>query len=92
MKISSLFDNPTVRAMIDHEETTAAERIGRLTQRERQILLMITDGLLNKQTAAGLGISQRTVENHRQRLIEKTGVRNFAELVRLTILAGVTRH
>ncbi len=88
MKLSRLFDDPAARSAVSAAEDDAAERMSRLTARERQVLLMITDGLLNKQTAHELGVSQRTIENHRLRMMEKTGVRTFAQLVRLTIIAG----
>lgn len=88
MKLSRLFDDPTVKAAVAAAEDDAIERMGRLTPRERQVLLMMTDGYLNKQTAHELGVSPRTIENHRHRLMEKIGVRTFAQLVRLTIIAG----
>jgi two-component system response regulator FixJ len=89
MRISSLFDDPTVKRFVASAEDDAVERINRLTEREKQILALITDGKLNKVTAHILGISQRTVENHRLRLMEKVGVKSPAQLVRLTILAGI---
>ncbi len=88
MRLSLLFDDPAARATVAAAEEDATERLGRLTPREREVLLMITDGYLNKQTAHELGVSHRTIENHRLRLMEKTGVRTFAQLVRLTIIAG----
>ncbi len=88
MKLANLFHDPEVRAIVAREEKQAAERIACLTPRQRQILAVITDGQMNKQAAHDLGISHRTVENHRLALMEKTGARNFAELVRLSILAG----
>jgi two-component system response regulator FixJ len=88
MRLSNLFDDPTAKLAVANAEDDAIERYGRLTARERQVLLLITDGRLNKETAHELGISPQTVENHRQRLIEKVGVRTMAQLVRLTILAG----
>jgi two-component system CheB/CheR fusion protein len=74
--------------MVEHEEKIAAERIGRLTRRQKQILAMVTDGQLNKQAAHDLGVSQRTVENHRQALMKKTDTKTLPELVRLFLLAG----
>jgi|DEB0MinimDraft_3_1074331.scaffolds.fasta_scaffold25212_1 two-component system response regulator FixJ len=88
MRVSHLFDHPGAKAIIAEAEADAAERFGRLTAREREVLALITDGRLNKETAHELGISPRTVENHRLRLMEKVGVKTFAQLVRLTILAG----
>lgn len=59
-------------------------RLADLTARERDVLDLIVQGLSNKQMAAALGISPRTVEIHRARVMEKTGADSVAELVRLT--------
>jgi two-component system response regulator FixJ len=56
-----------------------------LTYRERQILQFIIDGRTNKEMAVDLGLSPRTVEQHRRHIMEKIGARNTAELVRLAI-------
>lgn len=58
-------------------------RLEALTRRERQILDLIVAGRSNKQTAAELGISPRTVEVHRRNIMRKSGASSFAELVRL---------
>jgi len=58
-------------------------RLEALTKRERQILDLIVAGRSNKQTAAELGISPRTVEVHRRNIMRKSGASSFAELVRL---------
>jgi FixJ family two-component response regulator len=58
---------------------------GTLTVRERQILQFVVDGRTNKEIAADLGLSYRTVEVHRRHIMEKIGARNTAELVRLAI-------
>lgn len=54
-----------------------------LTQREQEVLSLIAQGYLNKQAAAALGISEKTVKVHRARVMEKMQVSSFAELVRL---------
>jgi len=56
-----------------------------LTYRERQVLHHIVDGRTNKEIAADLGLSYRTVEVHRRHIMEKVGARNTAELVRLAV-------
>jgi DNA-binding NarL/FixJ family response regulator len=61
----------------------------RLTLREAQILPMIGEGLANKQIAAELDISIKTVEKHRQHLMEKLGVHDIAGVTRYAISAGV---
>lgn len=88
MRVSHLFDNSDLRKAVALAELEAVDRYNKLTNRQKQILEMITDGLLNKQTAHALGISQRTVENHRKQLMERVGVTTISQLVRLKILAG----
>lgn len=58
---------------------------GTLTFRERQILQYVVEGRTNKEIAADLGLSYRTVEVHRRHIMEKIGARNTAQLVRLAI-------
>lgn len=53
---------------------------GQLTPREREVMALATQGMANKVIAAQLGISPRTVENHRARVMEKLEVGNIAEL------------
>ncbi len=65
----------------------AAAKLERLTTRERQVLDLAARGLHAKEIAAALGISPRTVEVHKTRIMEKLGVRNVAELVRFSIAA-----
>jgi RNA polymerase sigma factor (sigma-70 family) len=64
-----------------------AEKLDRLTAREREVLEHAAQGLHAKEIAAALGISSRTVEVHKTRIMEKLGVRNVAELVRFAIAA-----
>ena len=64
-----------------------AEKLGRLTAREREVLEQAAQGLHAKEIAAALGISPRTVEVHKTRIMEKLDVRNVAELVRFAIAA-----
>jgi two-component system CheB/CheR fusion protein len=67
---------------------TAANRIARLTARERQIMELVLTGRPSKNIAADLGISQRTVENHRAAIMEKTGTKSLPALARLALAAG----
>jgi DNA-binding CsgD family transcriptional regulator len=64
-----------------------ANRVGSLSQREREVLTGVADGLPGKQIALNLGISIRTVEVHRARTLRRLGVRTMAEAVRLWTLA-----
>lgn len=56
-----------------------------LTPREREVLQLITDGQSNKEAGRELGISPRTVEVHRARVMEKLGARNTADLMRIVL-------
>ncbi|HND61347.1 MAG TPA: response regulator transcription factor [Opitutaceae bacterium] len=57
----------------------------RLTRRERDVLALLADGLTNKQMAARLEVSARTVETYRERLKQKLGLRTVAELTRFAL-------
>lgn len=58
-----------------------------LTPRERDVLKAITGGASNKEAGRALGISPRTIEVHRARIMEKLGARNAADLVRIVLTA-----
>ena len=72
------------------ELSSAQEKISNLTPRERDVLQHLVEGSPNKIIAHQLGISPRTVENHRARLMNKMGVESLAELVRMALAAGLT--
>jgi FixJ family two-component response regulator len=61
-----------------------------LTPRERDVLREITAGASNKEAGRILGISPRTIEVHRARIMEKLGARNAADLVRIVLTSGST--
>ncbi len=65
----------------------AAERIGSLTPREKEVLECLVIGKLNKITAHELGMSIRTVETHRARIMQKMQARSLSELVRMVMSA-----
>jgi len=71
------------------ERENIQQRLATLTPREREILTYVIAGLLNKQIAYVLDISEKTVKVHRGRVMEKTGVESLAELVRLAEKAGI---
>lgn len=88
MRLSDLFDDLQTKALVMQAEADAKERLGRLTQAQRVIVPLMTDGLLSKQIAHSIGISKRTVENHRAEIMRRTECRTIPELIRLLILAG----
>jgi PAS domain S-box-containing protein len=60
-----------------------------LTERERQVLVLIAQGNSTKETASQLGISYKTADSHRSRILEKLGVHETASMVRYAIRAGL---
>ena len=78
---------------IRSEETRRADaqKLGRLTAREREVLDQVAQGLHAKEIAAALRISPRTVEVHKTRIMGKLGVRNVAELVRFAVVGSSNR-
>ncbi len=84
------------RALLQDERTReqrqrqadARARLARLTPRERQVCHLVAQGLLNKQVAAHLGLSEPTVKAHRQQVMYKLQVDSVAALVRLVDLAA----
>jgi two-component system response regulator FixJ len=71
----------------DGELAEAARRIATLSRRERQVLDRLMAGHPNKVIAHDLGISTRTVEVHRARMLERLSTRHSAEAIRLAVLA-----
>lgn len=63
-----------------------AARLAELTPREHEVMDMVTDGCSNKDIATALGVSAKTVEAHRARVMDKMGAESLAELVRMALL------
>jgi two-component system response regulator FixJ len=78
------------RSRKDTEAGEAARaRLALLTEREREVLEGLVAGLPNKTVAYELGISPRTVEMHRARIMDKMQARSLSHLVRLTLAVGI---
>ncbi len=73
----------TVREVRDHFEA--------LTPREQEVIGFVTAGLMNKQIAAELGVSEITVKVHRGNVMKKMGARSLADLVRMADTLGIRR-
>ncbi|HUI80075.1 MAG TPA: LuxR C-terminal-related transcriptional regulator [Bryobacteraceae bacterium] len=75
-------------AMVTPDEE-AVRIVFSLTERERQVLVLIAEGKSTKEAAARLGISYKTADSHRSRILEKLGVHETASMVRYAIRAGL---
>ena len=71
------------------DRANLAARLANLTPREHEVMLQVTDGKSNKEIANALGVSSKTVEAHRARVMEKMEARSLAELVRMVLAAGI---
>jgi two-component system response regulator FixJ len=72
-----------------HRQEAIKRRIAQLTPPEREVLDQVLHGEANKVIAASLGVSRRTIEDRRSRVMQKLGVDTLADLVRISIEAGV---
>ena len=81
--IRSGLDRDRETRTLDDDRRAFEERLQKLTPRERQVLVLVVAGLLNKQIAFELGIVEKTVKVHRARMMAKMGCRTVAELARM---------
>jgi FixJ family two-component response regulator len=71
------------------EIRTTQKRVDLLTPREREVFSLVVTGMLNKQIAYDLGLSEKTVKVHRSRVMDKMQADSLAELVRLAYKVGI---
>ena len=67
----------------------AAASVSALSPRQRQVLALVSNGLMNKQIAGQLGLSEKTVKMHRGIVMERLNLRTSADLVRIAVEAGL---
>lgn len=80
---------PAAARTLDERRSRAAERVANLPPRQRQVLKGMARGLLNKQIAWELKISEKTVKMHRALLIDRLGVGTSAEAIRIAVEASL---
>jgi DNA-binding NarL/FixJ family response regulator len=92
----SVFFSPSIAKRLGDSRNKPLQRDGlpvidgrRLTSRESEVLQLVAEGLANKQVASELGISIKTVEKHRQHLMDKLNIHETAGLTRYAIAMGV---
>ena len=82
--IRSAEERDKTRRDVEARNKVVLQRLAKLTRRERETLKLVTDGLLNKQIAGVMGITEKTIKVHRMRVFKKMGAKTLAELVRMT--------
>jgi len=92
----NVFFGPFIAKLLPKRERKSLDRAGRpkprkarLTSREMEVLQLIAEGKANKQIAAELGIGMKTVERHREHIMEKLNLHGTAGLTRHAIEAGI---
>jgi FixJ family two-component response regulator len=88
--IESAFEMDRKRQHKKQELEKIKKGLSSLTPREREVLPLVAEGLLNKQAAAALGISEVTLQVHRGQIMRKMAARSFADLVRMASKLGIT--
>ncbi len=86
--IRSALDFDKKQRGLQSQRAQIATRLAELTPREHEVMDMVTDGRSNKEIAAALGVSAKTVEAHRARVMDKMRATSLAELVRMVLIAG----
>jgi FixJ family two-component response regulator len=71
--------------------STVRARYDSLTPREQEVIALVTSGLMNKQIAAEIGVTEVTVKVHRGHVMRKMGAKSLAELVRMADALGIRR-
>jgi two-component system nitrate/nitrite response regulator NarL len=72
------------------QENGVGPDLAELTNREREVLILIAEGLSNKEIATNLGVGVRTVETHRERIMRKLAIHSVAGLTRFAIAKGLS--
>jgi RNA polymerase sigma factor (sigma-70 family) len=81
--IQLALDRDRLRRVHEAEISSLKKRFDVLTAREREVILMVVTGMLNKQVAAKIGITENTVKVHRSRAMEKMQAPSLADLVKM---------
>ena len=86
--VSSSVMEQVMESMV-RDRTTPRTGLASLTPREREVLRLVAEGLSGKEIAATLGVSAKTIETHRSRIMEKLGIHKVSGLVRFAIREGL---
>jgi FixJ family two-component response regulator len=85
-------DKDRARSENDRKARELSRKFGALSAREREVMALVTAGLMNKQVAAQIGVSEVTVKVHRHNIMTKLGAKSLAHLVRISDSLGLPRQ
>jgi DNA-binding NarL/FixJ family response regulator len=90
------FFSPSISKRLDYRNQKSAtgldplkKKVVRLTSRELEVLQLVAEGKANKQTASELGVGLKTIEKHREHIMDKLDIHDTASLTRYAISAGI---
>jgi len=91
------FFSPSIAKQLNHQKSVnrdgqPSQQAVQLTSREMEVLQLIAEGKANKETASELGIAIKTVEKHREHLMQKLNIHDTAGLTRYAISAGIIEN
>jgi FixJ family two-component response regulator len=89
--VTTAIERDRERRANESATTGLMEVFQQLTPREREVMTLVSSGLMNKQVAAEMGLAEITVKIHRGHVMKKMGARSLADLVRMADLLGVRR-
>ena len=87
--VATAIERNRARLSIEKATTELRAHLGTLSRRERETMLLVTTGLMNKQAAGRLGLSEATVKMYRGQAMRKMGARSLAELARMAEIRGL---
>ncbi len=85
-RIKHAFDIHAAWQKVEQERHKIGERLAKLTRRERQVMDLMADGVKNQDIAKLLGISRKTLDIHRTKVVDKLGARTWADIARWRLL------
>jgi RNA polymerase sigma factor (sigma-70 family) len=84
-RVHRALEQGTEDRRVEERRRMVDDRISQLTPRERQVMEMVVNGMANKQVAAELGLSEKTIEVHRKHVMDKMQAGNVADLIRMAM-------
>ncbi len=79
-----------IESLVNQPQATSQKTFSLLTDREREVLQLISEGQSTKEIASKLSVSAKTIESHRRQVMGKLNIRNIAELTKYAIREGLT--